>query len=99
MATLEQGDIRTVIFQDIKVLDKVVGFWVLNLRSASDRLTVPQLDTPSGVGCPDSSVTAAFYSATSSEASIKITGGEAGDDSIVITLHKQGRINNLTFDD
>jgi hypothetical protein len=81
---------------DIKYLSSAVAtieveahakIWVVRLRSARDYLEVPILGATSNVAALTSPVTAAFYSATSTAALLEITGGSAGQDVVLATLH------------
>ena len=98
MATLNQGDVRYVKFEDIKPVDAVVGLWVVTLRSPSDLLTVPRLrdDSSYNVNSLTSPYTATFYSSTKGESLVQLAG-PAGGDMIVATQHRQGLSNNLTL--
>jgi hypothetical protein len=97
MATLNQGDINVVKFEDIKPIDSVVGLWVVTLRSSSDLLKVPRLGTDSNysVNSLTKGYTATFYSSTKGETLVQLTG-PAGAKMAVATLHRQGLSNNLT---
>jgi len=106
MATLNQGDIRYVKFDDIDVVDSVVGMWVIQPRSASDLFTVPRLghDSNFSVGALNKDVTASFYSSTKAESLIQLTidnfaehaKNNDGGSVVIVTKHRQGLSNNLT---
>ena len=99
MATLKQGDVKHVQFEDIKVIDKVVSVWTLTLRSSSDLLTIPRVghDSSYSVSSLTASHTAAFYSSTKGETLVQITGGALGETAVVAALHRQGLSNNLSL--
>ena len=99
MANLGQGEVKNVKFEDIKVLDRTISIWTLNLRSSSDLLKVPRLDndTNYNVSSLTESHTAAFYSSTKGESLVQITGGASGETAVVVAMHRQGLSNNLTL--
>ena len=95
MATLNQGDIKYVTFEDLKPIHRVAGLWVVTLRSASDILQVPGCD---GANAIDGtvSVTSGFYT-NDGETLLTLTGS-AGDVGVIATLHREGLSNNLSLD-
>lgn len=100
MAILQlPGDIKSVEFVDLKAINKTAGFWVVNLRSASDVLVVPGLDSTSSVASLTSGVTASnFYLYDGTESPLEITGGSSGTEAVIATLHRKGLVNNLSVD-
>jgi len=89
MANLQNpGDVKHLSFSTWNyVPDAHAKIWVVRLRSASDRLEVPILSSTHAVTSLTSPVTVKFYSATSTAASLEITGGHAGLDAVFVTLH------------
>lgn len=100
MATLQTpGDVKHNSFVDIKPINKVAGLWVVRLRSSSDLLTVPGLDSTSAVGSLTSGITASNFYIDEGQSLLTITGGSDGDEAVIATLHRKGFVNNLSRDD
>jgi len=89
MADLQNpGDIKHLSFSTGNILPEAhAKIWVVRLRSSMDYLEVPILAGTPTVASLTSPVTAAFYSATSIAALLEITGGSAGQDVVLVTLH------------
>lgn len=96
MATLGQGDIKYVTFEDLKPIHRVAGLWVVTLRSSSDILQVPGADAAAAVSTTVS-VTSGFY-VSDGETLLTLTGGSAGTEAVIATLHREGLSNNLSLD-
>ncbi len=111
MAALQNpGDVKSVKYVDLPATNQVAAIWTVNLRSSSDTIPVPGLESTSGVGSlkATTTVSASAISPTSqtgyTDASlvghslITIASGSAGDTFVFATLHRVGALNNLTID-
>lgn len=101
MATLQTpGDIKSVSFVDIKSVNKTASLWVVNLRSSSDLLMVPGLDSTSAIGSLTSGISVAnYYLYAGQQSPIVITGGSSGTQAVIAALHRRGLINHLSKDE
>jgi acetyl-CoA acetyltransferase len=98
MALLKIGDIRHSASHDVRPIDKVCKVWVVTLRSASDLLQVPGLDTNDGCASLTTGVSAASFYVADGESLVALTGGSNGTEAVVVTLHREGLSNNLSLD-
>ena len=99
MAALQlPGDIVSVKFVDLPATDQVAGIWTVKLRSSSDTITVPGLESTSGVGSLKATTTVSAAALTNGENVVTIASGTAGDTFTFSTLHRPGVTNNTGFD-
>lgn len=87
--------------------DQLAGIWVLQMKSASDTVTVPELDTRSAsndqssarVLSPATGVTANAAATTSNgENVVTIAGSSAGSEVILLTLHPRNNRSTRAAD-
>lgn len=100
MAALQTpGDVINVQFHDLKVTNQTVGIWTVKLRSSSDTIVVPGLESTSGVGSLKATTTVSAGALTEGQNTITIASGSAGDVFVFTTLHRVGALNNLEIDE
>jgi hypothetical protein len=98
MATLQNpGDVKNVTYIDLPATNQVAAIWTVNLRSSSDQITVPQLESTGGVGSLKTTTTVSAAAASNGQNVITIGSGSAGDTFVFATLHRVGVLNNLTL--
>jgi len=99
MAALQMpGDVKCSKMVDISV-NQVAGFWTVVLRSASDTIVVPGLESTSAVGSLKPTTTVSAGALTEGNNTVTIAGGAAGDVFTFATLHRKGMVNNLSIDE
>jgi hypothetical protein len=92
-------NIKSTASVTIEAARQVIMIWYLDLLSASDTFTAPQLDSTSGVASLTAGITVSNSDAdVDGEATIVVTGGVAGTKAIVVTTHVVGFTNNLGID-
>ncbi len=100
MAALQTpGDVKNVKFVDLPATDQVLGIWTVTLRSASDTIVVPGLESTSGVGSLKATTTVSAGALTEGQNTVTIASGSAGDVFTFATLHRVGFLNNLSRDE
>lgn len=99
MANLNNTGVKGVESVTLKVPDQVIMVWYLNLQSDADLLTVPKLDSSSGVGSLTASVSVAEDSTDEGDSIIAITGGSLDTKATIVTSHRVGMSNHTTIDE
>lgn len=100
MAALQlPGDIVSVKWIDLPVTNQVAGIWTVKLRSSSDTIVVPGLESTSGVGSLKATTTVSAGALTEGQNTITIASGSAGDTFVFSTLHRIGMLNNTSIDE
>ena len=84
---------------DLPAADQVAGIWTVKLRSASDTILVPGLESTSGVGSLKATTTVSAGALTEGQNTVTIALGSAGDVFTFATLHRAGFISNLSRDE
>jgi hypothetical protein len=99
MATLQTpGDVKSVKFIDLPATDQVAGIWTVTLRSSSDTIVVPGLESTNGVGSLKATTTVTAAAISAGQTTVTIAAGAAGDVFTFATLHRPGALNNLSRD-
>jgi hypothetical protein len=93
------GDVKSVKFVDLTATDQVAGIWTVTLRSASDTIVVPGLESTSGVGSMKAAHTVTAGALTEGQNTVTIAGGSLGEICVFSTLHRPGFISNLSRDE
>lgn len=100
MASLQTpGDVISVRFVDVPSLDQVVGIWHLKLRSSSDTLVVPGLLSTDGAENLEATIAVSAGALTEGQTTLTITGGSLGTETLIVTRHRTGFLNNLSRDE